>query len=57
MTAVVLIFILSVVGMLALVFFKPAVHVGKGAISIFWVAPAIGVLALLIGRFLTLGGG
>ena len=55
MTAVVLIFILSVVGMLALVFFKPAVHVGKGAISIFWVAPAIGVLALLIGRFLTLG--
>jgi arsenical pump membrane protein len=55
MTAVITIFILAVGGMLALVFFKPAVHVGQTAISIFWVAPAVGALALLPGGHLTLG--
>ena len=49
MTAVIFIFALSVAAMLLLVFLKPAVHVGRVAISIFWVAPVCGVLALIIG--------
>jgi len=53
MPAVIIIFCLSVCAMLALVLFKPAVHAGKAAVSIFWVAPALGVAALLIGRVLT----
>ncbi len=54
MTAVILIFLLSVLGMLLLVLLKPAVHVGRVAISIFWVAPALGVLALVLGGFISL---
>ena len=49
MTAVILIFALSVLAMLLLVFLKPAVHVGRVAISIFWIAPVCGVLALILG--------
>ena len=49
MTAVIFIFALSVAAMLLLVFLKPAVHVGRVAISIFWVAPVCGVFALIIG--------
>lgn len=48
MTAVISIFALSVAAMLLLVFFKPALHVGHVAISIFWVAPVGGVLLLLL---------
>ncbi|MBQ2773758.1 MAG: hypothetical protein IJF45_05380 [Clostridia bacterium] len=54
MTAVIFIFALSVLAMLLLVFLKPAVHVGQVAISIFWVAPVCGVLALVIGGRLSL---
>lgn len=54
MTAVILIFALSVAAMLLLVFLKPAVHVGRAAISIFWMAPVCGVLALVIGGRLSL---
>lgn len=48
MTAVIFIFALSVLAMLLLVFLKPAVHVGRVAISIFWVAPVCGVFALIV---------
>lgn len=48
MTTVILVFALSVASMLLLVFLKPAVHVGHTAVSIFWVAPVVGVLVLLI---------
>ena len=48
MTAVISIFALSVAAMLLLVFFKPALHVGHVAVSIFWVAPVGGVLLLLL---------
>ena len=54
MTAVILIFALSVAAMLLLVFLKPAVHVGQVAVSIFWIAPVCGVLALVVGGWLSL---
>lgn len=47
MGAVAVIFCLAVGGMIALVFAKPAVHAGRVAISIFWVPPALGALAVL----------
>ena len=47
MTAVLLIFALAVLALLLLVLFKPAVHVGNAAVSVFWLAPVCGVLALL----------
>ena len=53
MTAVLIVFLLAVALMLALVFLKPAVHVGRVAISIFWAAPALGVLVLMIMRTLS----
>ena len=55
MTAVLIVFLLAVAAMLVLVFCKPAVHVGHTAISIFWVAPVLGVLALLAMGVLTSG--
>ena len=54
MTAVMVIFAVSVMAMLLLVFLKPTVHVGGTAINIFWVAPALGVLVLMAGGILTL---
>ncbi len=47
MTAVLLIFVLAVLALLLLVLLKPAVHVGNVAVSVFWLAPVCGVLALL----------
>ena len=48
--AVLVIFCLSVAGMIALVFAKPAVSAGRVALSIFWVPPALGaVLAVACG--------
>ncbi len=55
MTAVILIFAFAVAAMLLLVFLKPAVHVGQTAISIFWLAPVVGVLLLLLGGWLNVG--
>lgn len=55
MTAVLIVFLLAVAAMLLLVFCKPAVHVGHTAISIFWVAPVLGVLSLLLMGTLSLG--
>lgn len=53
MTAVVLIFLLTVGAMIALVLYKPAVHIGHVAVSIFWVAPFLGALLLFAGGWLT----
>ena len=53
MAAVILIFLASVVGMLLLVLFKPTVHIGQVALNIFWVAPALGVTALLCGGLIS----
>lgn len=53
MTAVIIIFACTVVAMLLLVFFKPAVHIGRVAVSMFWVPPVLGVLALLLSRILS----
>ena len=47
MAAVLLIFALAVLALLLLVLLKPAVHVGNATVSIFWLAPVCGVLALL----------
>lgn len=55
MTAVLVVFLLAVAAMLVLVFCKPAVHVGHTAISIFWVAPVLGVVTLLLLGTLSLG--
>ncbi len=55
MTAVLIVFLLAVALMLALVFLKPAVHVGRVVISIFWLAPVLGVLALMMMRTLSAG--
>ncbi len=53
MTAVILIFAASIAGMLLLVFLKPSVRVGKGTVTVFWVAPLLGVLVLLGGGLLS----
>lgn len=45
--AVLVIFCLSVAGMIALVFAKPAVSVGRVALSIFWVPPALGAVLVV----------
>ncbi|MBQ3064429.1 MAG: hypothetical protein IJC99_06490 [Clostridia bacterium] len=55
MTAVLLVSLLAVAAMLVLVFCKPAVHVGHTAISIFWAAPVLGVVALLVMGTLSFG--
>ncbi len=52
-TAVILIFLASVLGMLLLVLLKPSVTVKGAAVSIFWVAPLLGVAVLLVGGFIT----
>lgn len=45
--AVLVIFCLSVAGMIALVFAKPAVSAGRVALSIFWVPPALGAVLVV----------
>ena len=55
MTLTLILFAITVISMLALVFVKPAVHIGRWAISIFWVPPVLGVLAVLLFGILSFG--
>lgn len=47
MGVVLCIFGFSILGMIALVFLRPAVQCGRATISIFWVPPALGAIAVL----------
>ncbi len=51
--AVLIIFALTTVALLALVFAKPALYIKGHKFSIFWLAPLIGAAALVIGGFIT----
>ena len=51
--AVLVIFVLTCGGLLTLVFAKPHVMLGGKKLSIFWLAPLIGALSLVIGGLLT----
>ena len=51
--AVLIIFLVTCAALIALVFAKPAVMIGGKKISIFWLAPLAGALALVIGGFIT----
>ena len=51
--AVLTIFLVTCAALIALVFAKPSVMIGGKKISIFWLAPLTGALALLIGGYVT----
>ena len=51
--AVLILFLVTCVALIALVFAKPSVMIGGKKISIFWLAPLGGALALVIGGFIT----
>ena len=51
--AVLIIFLVTCAALIALVFAKPAIMIGGKKISIFWLAPLAGALALVIGGFIT----
>ena len=51
--AVLTIFLVTCAALIALVFAKPSVMIGGKKISIFWLAPLAGALALLIGGYVT----
>ncbi len=51
--AVLIIFAVTTVGLLALVFAKPAIFIKGKKLSIFWLAPLLGAIALVIGGFIT----
>ena len=51
--AVLIIFLVTCVALIALVFAKPSVMIGGKKVSIFWLAPLAGALALVIGGFIT----
>lgn len=55
MTLTLILFVITVAAMLTLVFAKPAVHVGRWAVSVFWVPPVCGVLAVLAFGILSFG--
>lgn len=45
--------VIACVVMIGLVFFKPSVRMGKYAVSVYWLAPLAGALALMIFGFVT----
>ena len=51
--AVLIIFLVTCAALITLVFAKPAVMIGGKKISIFWLAPLGGAVALLIGGYIT----
>ncbi len=51
--AVLIIFAVTTVALLALVFAKPALYVKGRKLSIFWLAPLAGAIALVIGGFIS----
>ncbi len=51
--AVLTIFLVTCAALIALVFAKPAVMIGGKKISIFWLAPLAGAVALTVGGFIT----
>ena len=52
-TAVLLIFLLTCAGLLALVFAKPSILLRGKKISIFWLAPLLGAISLVLGGLIT----
>ena len=51
--AVLTIFLVTCAALIALVFAKPAIMIGGKKISIFWLAPLAGAVALTVGGFIT----
>ncbi len=51
--AVIVIFILTCLALLGLVFFKPSVYIKGKKISIFWLAPLLGAVALVVGGLIS----
>ena len=51
--AVLVIFLLTCGGLVTLVFVKPAVHIGGKKLSIFWVAPLLGAVSLMVSGLLS----
>ncbi len=51
--AVLIIFAVTIVALLALVFAKPAIYIKGKKISIFWLAPLAGAIALMLGGLLS----
>ena len=51
--AVLILFLITCAALIALVFVKPSVMIGGKKISIFWLAPLLGAIALMIGGFIT----
>ena len=51
--AVLAIFLVTCAALITLVFAKPSVMIGGKKISIFWLAPLLGAVALMIGGYLT----
>ena len=51
--AVLVIFLLTCGGLVTLVFAKPAIHIGGKKLSIFWVAPLLGAVTLMVSGLLT----
>lgn len=53
MTAVLIIFLLTVAALITLVFVKPSVMIGGKKLSIFWAAPLLGALSLAVGGLIS----
>ena len=51
--AVLILFLVTCAALITLVFAKPSVMIGGKKISIFWLAPLLGAVALMIGGFIT----
>ncbi len=51
--AVLILFLITCAALIALVFAKPSVMIGGKKISIFWLAPLLGAVALMIGGYIT----
>ena len=51
--AVLILFLITCAALIVLVFAKPSVMIGGKKISIFWLAPLLGAIALMIGGFIT----
>ena len=51
--AVLILFLVTCAALITLVFIKPSVMIGGKKISIFWLAPLAGAVALMIGSYIT----
>ena len=55
MTAVLSLFLVTVAGLITLVFAKPSVQIGGKKLNIFWVAPLLGALSLTVAGLISPG--